>query len=415
MIFFNYLLNDFLSLSFWLLIGCTISTLLHFFVPNNLVNKHLSSNNLASVLKASLIGVPLPLCSCSVVPTVIGLKNKGVNNASNMSFLISTPQTGVDSILITAAFFGWGFAFYKLGIALLLGLSAGLVYIFFAKRRQAVTNVGDGQEELEGFTLKNFYSYFINESLYMIWKWLLIGLILASLIQCFIPPDFMSTINWANGFVGVILVLAFSLVTYICATGSVPLAAALVHTGFPSEAALVLLIAGPATNISTLTIVLKHFGKGFIAIYLSVVIIGSLAFAYALSGQFTVLESLQAHECMDRPWHEWISAIFLIGYMCVFAFGELKDFLVKKSHGAQKVDTLEVTGVTCQGCVRKINEALSKLSETCSAEMDFDSSELSIFSDGSLALDEIKALITELGFTVVERKKQCGSKKACCH
>lgn len=414
--FLNYLLNDFLALSFWLLVGCGISTLLHFFVPQNIINKHLSSNNLNSITKASLIGIPLPLCSCSVVPTVIGLKNKGVNKASNMSFLISTPQTGIDSILITVAFFGWAFAFYKLAIALVLGIIGGLICISLINKKTEQTSTDEEKAKLENFTFKKAYSYFINESLFMIWKWLLIGLLLASTIQSFIPPNFMQSIDWANSFLGVLLVLLFSLFTYICATGSVPLAAALVSTGFPTEAAIVLLIAGPATNISTLTIIIKHFGKAFTGIYLAVVILGTLSFAYLLAGQFTVFnhEHHHAHEHLSRPIHEWIAAIFLIAYMFYFAFKELKNIFQKREAKELRQFSFSIEGVTCNGCVNKIRTALQKLDEAITVEMNFETGEMTLSLPKNFAIKEAIDEITNLNFKVTSEASEL-QKKTCCN
>ena len=411
MIFLNFLLNDMLALSFWLLVGCAISTLLHFLVPKKIIDKHLSKNNLGSITKAALIGIPLPLCSCSVVPTVIGLKNKGVNKASNMSFLISTPQTGVDSIFITAAFFGWTFAYYKLGIALALGIIGGVTCILFFKKQKQTNHEIEQSNGVEKLTLKNAYSYFINESLFMIWKWLLIGLILAALIQTFIPPDFMKNIDWANSFLGILLVLAFSLVTYICATGSVPLAAALVSTGFPTEAAIVLLIAGPATNISTLTIIVKHFGKAFTGIYLAVVILGTLAFSYLLSGQFKVFEhGDNCHEHLSRPIHEWLAATFLISYMLYFAYREIKQLAKKKTNEELTTHYFEVSGVTCNGCVNKIRSALNQLDSTISVDVNLEKKELLLHTPEKFELKRATQAIEELNFKLKAKNTTCCNK-----
>ena len=318
--------------------------------------------------------------------------------------------------MITAAFFGWAFAFYKLGIALILGIVGGLICISFMNKKANPNKANvTGNNQLENFTLKNAYSYFINESLFMIWKWLLIGLILAALIQTFIPPNFMENINWANSYLGVLLVLAFSLFTYICATGSVPLAAALVSTGFPTEAAIVLLIAGPATNISTLTIIIQHFGKAFTGIYLAVVILGTLGFAYGLSEQFEVLSvDGDHHEHLSRPIHEWIAALFLIAYMFYFSLKDIKNYFRRTKTDGFKQVSFSIEGVSCNACVNKIRQALQHLNKSITVEMDFDQNTISLGVPQKIETKLLLETITELKFKVSEIPKE-QIKKSCCN
>ncbi|MDE5959958.1 MAG: permease, partial [Muribaculaceae bacterium] len=97
----------------YLLLGFLFAGMLHAFLPASFYNRHLGRPGFWSVAKAAMFGVPLPLCSCGVIPTAMSMRRQGASRAATVSFLISTPQTGVDSILATGSLLGWPLALIR--------------------------------------------------------------------------------------------------------------------------------------------------------------------------------------------------------------------------------------------------------------------------------------------------------------
>ena len=224
-----------LELGYPLLLGIVIAGAVHVILPAGFIHKNFGGRGLKSVLKASSLGVPMPLCSCGVIPTAIGLKQDGASDGAATGFLISTPQTGVDSILVSASFLGWPFAIFKLVVAFITGIIGGTVVDLFdkeqaSKREQVLSN-----NQATGYRpkLKEAVRFGVYELLGMIYGWIIVGIFVAALITVLIPPGYLSNIGWIGGIGGLLLMLAIALPLYVCATASVPVAVG--RTGEPAH------------------------------------------------------------------------------------------------------------------------------------------------------------------------------------
>lgn len=292
----------------WLFVGALLAGLLHALVPSSFVVRHLGGRGLGTMIRASALGVPLPLCSCSVIPTGLGLRRQGASAGASVSFLTSTPQTGVDSIMVTAAFLGWPFALYKVAAAMVTGVVAGLLsermpHPALSGRTAPATGgccgaaaqaggcrdgdpatPGDGDDccglvpaPPRGWRARARAALVFGHDLVrMIWRWLALGILLSAALTVALPEGWWPTGGWA-GLGAMLLCLAISIPLYVCALASVPIAAALVAGGMPAGAALVFLMAGPATNVATIGAVGRVLGWRVAGVYVGTVAVGSIA------------------------------------------------------------------------------------------------------------------------------------------
>ncbi|MEA1984302.1 MAG: SO_0444 family Cu/Zn efflux transporter, partial [Euryarchaeota archaeon] len=295
--------NIFLEAAPYLIFGFGIAGLLHVLVPDEMVMKYLgnSAGRIRSVINASLLGVPLPLCSCGVIPAAISLKQQGANRGATLSFLISTPQTGVDSIAITYALLDPIMTFFRPLASLTTAIAAGIAgnildddgtsqdvsgQLTMLKKASDSCGCDSCAYSRNGYTsftgrLMAGMIYAYVQLLGDISKWLLVGIFLAGVISYAIPQTLIS--SYLGGGIGSMVIMLFvGIPLYICATGSTPLAAALVAKGMSPGTAFVFLLAGPATNMATIAVVGKFLGKKFTAIYLAVIAIFTLLFGLLL-------------------------------------------------------------------------------------------------------------------------------------
>jgi len=349
------------QLSPWMLLGTLIAGLLHVFLPAGFLRKSLRGTG--GVFKAVALGVPLPLCSCGVIPTGIGLKNDDVSNGASVGFLISTPQTGVDSILVAAAFLGWPFALFKVLAAAVTGVVGGLI----------TDQIEPEQPDEDGATnlsllkrkgLRDFWGHAM-EILRSIWLWLLLGVFVSAAISNWVPESTFSEVNSWGILPAIILVLLISTPLYVCATASVPIAAAMVAGGLSPAVAIVFLMAGPATNIATITSIFGRFGWKTTLVYLLTIITGSILFAVLfdwaiVDGGKTVNHS---HEHLN-PWWAQLSAVFLIllcGWFAILDTSRLWKQVFSVPSPTDELLRVEVGGMHCQNCVEKVEKALQKI------------------------------------------------------
>jgi uncharacterized membrane protein YraQ (UPF0718 family) len=206
------IISIWLSFTPWLLLGTLIASAMKIWIPKNWINKHLGSSS--GVWKAVALGVPLPLCSCGVIPTGLGLKKQGATTGATVGFLISTPQTGVDSILVTSAFLGWPFAIAKVLIALITGLIGGYLTQYFVKETDLVHTDHTDHESCEIDDHANGHSethkenvsiweQLVDDSLELIapiWKWIVFGVFLSATISYYFACDFIAIICMCNSF-----------------------------------------------------------------------------------------------------------------------------------------------------------------------------------------------------------------------
>lgn len=298
---FNKIISDildaYLSMAPYLVIGLIFAGVLKIVFKKEFIIKHLGGNSIASVIKAAVLGVPLPLCSCGVLPTAMSLKKSHASNGATLSFLISTPQTGVDSILATYGMLGPVFAFFRPFAALVMGIVGGLAALVVDRRNppDATPVVGAATFDCVICDQTNPHTHGLIERLIAMARYafvkflddisvqLAIGIVLAGLITFLIPADFfLSTIQ--NEFLSMLLMIGVGMPMYVCATASIPIAAALMGKGLSAGAAFVFLAAGPATNAATMMVVGKTMGNKMLAIYLGTIGIMSIVMGYALNG-----------------------------------------------------------------------------------------------------------------------------------
>lgn len=300
---FVYLLEE---MAPYLLLGFLIAGVLHAFVPRAMYRRYLAASNVRSVLCAIALGVPLPLCSCGVIPTAVGMRREGASKGATTAFLIATPQTGVDSILATYAVFGLPFALLRPIVAMVTGFLGGIATHLVtsdeapetddetvananATKAEASSAAADPSAEAAETTSAaasspslwqrccSAFRYGFVDMLMDIGHWLVLGLLLAGLITIFVPEDFFLAYSH-NSLVGMLIVLLIACPMYVCATGSIPIAAALMLKGLSPGAALVFLMAGPATNMASMMVLGKTLGRRSLAVYMASIICGAIAF-----------------------------------------------------------------------------------------------------------------------------------------
>lgn len=270
----------------WVLLGFAIAGLLKGFLPPTLIARQLGRRRFASVFKAALFGIPLPLCSCGVIPAAISLRGQGANKGSTAAFLISVPETGVDSMAITWALLDPVMTVIRPVAAFVTATVAGFMINLLPGSEDNVAAPLTAQKpcnckqtcdpppapETASFSRKlaTGMRFAFGELLDDIGKWLVLGILIAGLFGALLPGDFFET-NLNSELGGLLIMLLAGVPLYICATASTPIAAALVLKGLSPGAALVFLLAGPATNLATITIVYRYFGRMATVIYLSAI------------------------------------------------------------------------------------------------------------------------------------------------
>lgn len=386
------------ELSPWLLLGMLISGVLHVALPKNFVRRKF--RGFGGVVQSVLLGVPLPLCSCGVIPAGIGLKNDGASDGASVGFLISTPQTGVDSVLVSASFFGWPFAIFKMLAATIMGFFGGFL-----------TEVTDQQvgHDLERCEVREESSLRTNpwwtelwshamEVLQSIWLWLLIGVAVSALIGALGFESAIRQIGDWGLFPAMLLMLIIAIPIYVCATASVPIAAAFVSSGLPAAVALVFLMAGPATNLTTMGAVKSRFGWRVLLIYLGTLVIGSFIAAFLFEW---VLGATIAEGHVHGHHHQtWWSVLSSIVVLLLIARIVLRRWF--KVAQVKDGSTLEVSvgGLHCGSCVNRVETAVGQLPGVDSVCVDLGNGVASV--SGKATVDEITSVIEELGFEVAK-------------
>lgn len=330
--FMKFLWASFLLLAPMLLLGLFLSGLIHISISRRAMLKWLRDDNLKSVSASAAIGVPIPLCSCSVVPVVAEMRKKGASRSSCLSFLITAPETGADSILITHAFFGFVAALVRPVISFITAVIAGLFCIGLAKddRGEAqarihrcvsdcdaheplltgsddcyispaqlkaslfayLRRIGDkisrrgnasraDADELDFAEIcKHVFRYGFVEVADDILFALIVGVALGGVLYLALPSDLMAN-EYARWLAYPVMVLV-GMPLYICASASTPIAAALVAKGFSPGAALIFLMTGPATNTGTIAVIVSQFGARFASVYVAAVIAVTVVLGIAL-------------------------------------------------------------------------------------------------------------------------------------
>ena len=335
----------------WLLLGAALAGVLHVALPVGFVERHLRGRG--GVLKAVALGVPLPLCSCGVIPAGLGLKKQGASDGASLGFLISTPQTGIDSMLVSASFLGWPFALFKVVSAAVLGLFGGFVADAFSATAPASEMEAP---EARRRTVREGVEHAVM-LIRSIWAWLLVGVLASAALSTWVPTGSFDSLAAYGGAAALGVVLVLSVPLYVCATASVPIAAALVAGGFPPGAALVFLMAGPATNVATIGAVKKAFGGRVLAIYLGTIVVGSIVAALVFDQLLAVPTAQAAHQHASHGLVSTVSAIALVAAFGWFALDDARGWWSRRRVARDSLE-VSVSGLTCNGCVRKLEARL---------------------------------------------------------
>ena len=273
------------EMSPYLLLGFLIAGIMHAFIPGSFYSRYLSRKTFRSVIYAALLGIPLPLCSCGVIPTAMSLRREGASKGAVVSFLIATPQTGIDSIFATYSIMGLPFALVRPIAALVTAVMGGALVNSGDRSsspdaQEALSQPSHGSKTI-AHRIKEALQYGFVEMMADIGKWLVLGLIIAGLITVFVPESMFAAFK-DNTLMSMLLVLCISIPMYLCATGSIPIAVALMLKGLTPGAALVLLMAGPASNAASILVINKVLGRKTFCLYLISIICGAIAFGYGI-------------------------------------------------------------------------------------------------------------------------------------
>jgi uncharacterized membrane protein YraQ (UPF0718 family) len=342
----------------YLLFGFLCAGLLSVLISEEKVEQHLGGKGFKPVLKATLFGIPLPLCSCGVIPVFASLRKKGAGKGAATSFLISTPQTGVDSILVTYSLLGPVFAIFRPLAALVSGIIGGmLVDVFGGETKQSSTGIlsvnpvkGEtpkesacccheekekccaGKDGRIGI-LKRILAYGFVTLMDDVAKSLLAGILIAAAISLMVPENWFASMAIGTGFIGMLVMMLFGIPLYVCATSSVPIAAVLIAKGVSPGAAFVFLMTGPATNAAAIAIVWNLIGRRSALIYLGTLMVSALAFGLLLDNINVLTSGALSGPCHHEPGLtllEHISAMILISLMAI-SLG--KSLFARKSKG----------------------------------------------------------------------------------
>ena len=289
------------AMAIYILLGIIFAGVLKQIIPNDFVSKHLGKGDFSSVLKASLLGIPIPLCSCSVIPFANSLKKEGASKGAVQSFLISTPITGADSIMATYGFFGFIFTLYRVISSFIIAIVAGILQNIVDNKFEKSTEKEENSSCLcscssehkekvkKSFSIKEVFDYALNTIFKDFAKPLLFGLLLGAAFTTFLPKEYASML-FENQFLSYGVILLISTPLYVCATASLPIAASLMLSGLSGGAAFIFLSAGPATNSVTMSVIYKSLGKSALVIYLGTIVVLSLVFAYIFDTFFPPLD-----------------------------------------------------------------------------------------------------------------------------
>ena len=267
-----------MMMSPYLLVGLFIAGIIHVYLNVEKVKKYINNGTIGDIVKASLFGIPLPLCSCSVIPSAVTLRKAGVKNGPTSSFLISTPETGVDSIMVTYGLMDLPMTIFRPLAAFISATVAGIFQRLFndfefieetTEKKSCChkKKIPPGEAD-EGNKFREIFRFGYFELLEDIVNWLFVGIIVGACIDYFIPVDMFANFN---GTAAKLIILVAGIPMYVCASATTPIAAALVLKGLSPGSALLFLLVGPATNISNILVLQKYIGrKGVIINILSI-------------------------------------------------------------------------------------------------------------------------------------------------
>lgn len=363
----------------YILLGFFIAGLLQMFVDRRTMARHLAGRGWKPVVKAALFGIPLPLCSCGVLPTAVALRRRGASKGATTSFLIATPQTGVDSIAATYSLLGPAFAVIRPVAALVGAAFGGLAVSRMGGEDAAASEIKDDVADdvaVKGFGRKllGAVKYGFVDMVASVGGWLVIGLIVAALITVFVPDELFVSLN-RYPLLAMLAVVAVAVPMYVCATGSIPIALSLMMKGLSPGIAFVMLMAGPAANFASVIILSKTQGKRATAIYIASVVVTALAFGlmidFMLPREWFAVGAHGA-ACHGEASPGWFPVACAAVLVALLVYTQIFN---RKHHHNHKISTnmtqqFKVTGMNCPHCQASVQRAIAALPGVESVEVD---------------------------------------------
>ena len=408
----------FIEMAPYLMLGFLFVGILNLFITKDLIAKHIGDNSFKSVFKAALFGIPLPLCSCGVVPTSVYMAKNGASKPSVVSFLTATPQTGIDSILATYGMMGPVIAIFRPIAALLMGIINGIL-TRLGNIKDTELIKPDHKISLDSYSFnpkpkKDFKYYSQKLFVYPFVEFLddissqfIVGLFIAGLITYLIPENFFSKSMISNGLLGMLVLLLISIPMYVCATASIPIAVSLMLKGFSPGVAFVFLAAGPATNAASLSVISKVLGKKITTYYVVLIAVMSMAFGLLLDWIFLLLNidplsqiaTVQGHNMNHFGIFQSIVSgiLFILLIMSVyrkFIKPKFKKELVMKNNN-QKIN---IDGMTCNHCVMNVTKTIEAIPGVNSVEVSL--AEHAAFIEGEFDIDKLRKDVEAIGYKV---------------
>lgn len=405
----------------YLLFGFLFAGLLSVLLSAEMVERHLGGRGIWPVVKATIFGIPLPLCSCSVIPVAASLHRHRASRGATTSFLLSAPQTGVDSIMVTFSLLGPVLAVFRPLAAFFTGLVGGSLVTLFQPAEAEKGENGVPSCEDECCTNVNRSGRVTRALRYGfmtlprdIGKALLIGLLIAGLISALIPDDYLSGVLGA-GIGAMLVMMLLGIPVYVCATASVPVAAALIAKGVSPGAALVFLMTGPATNAAAITTTWKIMGRRTAIIYLATVAVTALAAGMFLDYIFTTQGGSAAPSMpgMIPGFVKTACALILLSVLGAAMWSSTRQpAQISSSSKEGPMVTLAISGMTCNHCVQSVHRVLAQGAGVHSVAVDLTGGKARV-EGKDLDIPSLRRSVENLGYTVekVDEEQEATSKK----
>lgn len=414
-IFLHSLVDILNEMSPYILLGFLIAGFLQEFIKPETMSRHLAGRGWKPVVKAALLGIPLPLCSCGVLPTAIGLHRQGASKGATTSFLIATPQTGVDSIAATYSLLGLPLAIIRPVAALAGGFLGGLGVNKFADRGAKNSDACHASNEI----LCHADSPYIKQPLWKrilsalrygmidmvgnVGKWLVAGLLIAALITVYVPDEFLLSLS-DRPLLAMLAMVIVAVPMYVCATGSIPIAMSLMLKGLNPGAAFVLLMAGPAANFASVILLGKNLGKRTTAVYIASVVLTALAFGLLIDyilpiSWFPMRENLTGgapchHEIGLFPMVCTIILIMALSY----SFYATRNHNHNHSINKNMTQIFNIKGMACNHCRMSVEKAIASVAGVTAVNVDLSAATAQV--EGDFSEDAIIKAVTDAGFDV---------------
>lgn len=414
------------EMSPYILLGFLFAGVLHVFVKPQVMARHLSGAGLKPVIKSALLGIPLPLCSCGVLPTAVSLRRQGASRGATTSFLIATPQTGVDSIAATYSLLGLPMAILR-PVAALAGAVAGGMAVDKSDRHADTgthphptasscatatacdctehshtggSHPADRPATFAGKVVESV-RYGMVDMVGSVGKWLVIGLFVAALITVFMPDELLVGLS-RHPLLAMLAMVALAVPMYVCATGSIPIALSLMLKGLTPGVAFVLLMAGPAANFASVMVLGKTLGRRATAIYVGSVVVTAICFGLIidclLPASWFIPSGMHHAACHGHDGFPVFSTVCSAVLVALLAYSAITNY--RNNHTIKPnndmTTTYKVNGMSCGHCKMTVEKAVASLKGVESATANLAKGTLTV--DGAVSEAEVAKAVALAGF-----------------